>query len=449
MKIKLDKLDIFSIDSNKNQKENNDFYIDNYLNFPVLLNNDGSVWKHGTLFLLNKIKSYQPIDSKRLNDLAIDIRQFREWTIEEDIDYINVKRRLLAPTYLFKKHLTDILLKKITNDNIKITSPNTLKRKMGSILAFYRYLKDVENIVFKFPMWENEIINISYQDRQGFIQYKQVSATDLTKKVAQSTPSKHANNVIIDGRKLHPLNVQEQIYLFKALNDIGHTEMQLAFLIAIATGARTQTVFTLRQKHFEKPTNDYDKEIPIKVGAGTSCDTKYDKIYKLIFPKFVYEKIKIYLNSPRYKKRLDKAKCIYEDNNMQYIFLSTHGNPFYISKYDPYKGLFSKQPDGDAVRMFIKNRLKVKLKELRYKIRPFSFHDLRATYGMNQVDILQELVNRNELSYSQMLHQIRERMGHSSAKTTEQYLDFRKNHKIREVAQDEYESYLEGLIDEK
>lgn len=446
-KIKLDRLDIYSFDSNKNKKENNDFYIDNYQNFPVLINKDGSVWRHGTLFLLNKIKECNPIDSKRLNDLAVDIRQYRAWTIKEEVDYINVKRRLLIPTYLYKKHLTDILLGKKEDKDIKITSPNTIQRKMGSIVAFYRYLKDVENIEFKFPMWQDGITSISYQDGQGFTQNKQVATTDLTKKVAPKASSEHTDDGILDGgRKLHPLNQEEQVYLFKALNEIENVEMKLAFLIAIATGARTQTVFTLRQKHFEKPASDYHGEIPITVGMGTDCDTKYDKIYKLMFPKFVYEMIRTYLNSPRYKMRFDRAKCKYVDHSMQYVFLSTQGNPFYISKYDPNKELFTKKPNGDAVRMFIKNRLKVKLKELGYKVRPFSFHDLRASFGMNLVDILRKQVDHKELSYTQMLHQVSDRMGHSSIKTTERYLEYSENHKAREVIQDEYEDYLERLI---
>ena len=130
----------------------------------------------------------------------------------------------------------------------------TYARKMGSIVAFYRYLKDVENIKFKFPMWEDGITSISYQDRQGIMQNKQVATTDLAKNVASKASSEHVDGGILDGgRKLHPLDPEEQNYLFRALNEIGNIEMKLAFLIAIATGARMQTVFTLRQKHFEKP----------------------------------------------------------------------------------------------------------------------------------------------------------------------------------------------------
>jgi len=43
---------------------------------------------------------------------------------------------------------------------------------------------------------------------------------------------------------------------------------------------------------------------------------------------------------------------------------------------------------------------------------------------------------------------LKERMGHSSLTTTEKYLNFRDRHKIKEQAQDDYESYLKGLINE-
>jgi hypothetical protein len=37
-------------------------------------------------------------------------------------------------------------------------------------------------------------------------------------------------------------------------------------------------------------------------------------------------------------------------------------------------------------------------------------------------------------------------MGHSSLSTTEKYLNFREKHKIKELAQDDYEKYLKELL---
>ena len=152
-------------------------------------------------------------------------------------------------------------------------SPNTIKRRMSAVVGFYEYLINIEGIKFKFPLWESGITSISYQDNHGFKQSKQVQTKDVSRVVATSNPDLF-DNAIVDGGRLHPLPYEHQIAIMKALKAIGNTEMTLAFLIALTTGARIQTVFTLRKKHFEKVIKNNGDKIKIKVGYGTDCDTK-------------------------------------------------------------------------------------------------------------------------------------------------------------------------------
>jgi integrase len=231
------------------------------------------------------------------------------------------------------------------------------------------------------------------------------------------------------------------------LKNIGNTEMTLSFLIALTTGARIQTVFTLRQKHFEKILHPDETEVKIKIGLGTDCDTKFNKIHTLIVPAWVYNKVKVYLNSPRYKTRLDVAKHIFEGESKQYVFLTNRGIPFYSSKFDPYRDQYKEPPSGNTVRQFIFRSIKKEFNKQGLKT-DFSFHDLRATYGMNLLDKLMILVDKGELKLSHALIHIKERMGHNSLSTTEKYLNFREKHKIKEQAQDAYERQLEILINE-
>lgn len=58
-KVIINKLDIFTPLSKEQFVENEDFDIDNFLHFRVLINDDGSVWNHGSLYLLSKLKNYQ------------------------------------------------------------------------------------------------------------------------------------------------------------------------------------------------------------------------------------------------------------------------------------------------------------------------------------------------------------------------------------------------------
>jgi integrase len=73
---------------------------------------------------------------------------------------------------------------------------------------------------------------------------------------------------------------------------------------------------------------------------------------------------------------------------------------------------------GQAVRQFIKDELlpmmRAQLGNLRYE---FSFHDLRATYGLNMVDTM----TASETKYTRALDQLRQLMWHARASTTEIY----------------------------
>lgn len=430
--------EIYSINQNK-RIENEDFDIDNFLHFPVLINDDGSVWKHGSLYLLSKLKNYQKPSQKTLDSIATDLKYFKEFCEKEDIDYLLAPRKVLRPTYLYRSYLQQLL-----RDG-KI-SANTIKRRMSAVVGFYEYLINTEGIEFKFPLWESGITSITYQDNQGFKQSKQVNTKDVSRVVATSNPDLF-DDAIVDGGRLHPLSQEQQIAIVKALKTIGNTEMTLGFLIALTTGARIQTVFTLRKKHFEKSLKEGETEVKIKVGYGTDCDTKFNKIHTLIFPSWVYQKVRIYLNSPRYKKREDKSTHIFEDQNKQYIFLTNRGTPFYAAHDDLYRHLYKEVPNGATVRQFIFTSLKKQLKKDGHEF-DFSFHDLRASYGMNLLNKLMPLVDRKELKLSHVLIHIKERMGHSSLSTTEKYLNFRERHKIKEQAQDNYETYLMELLNE-
>ena len=419
------------------QSTNNNFYIDSFLHYPLLINSDGSLWKYGNLYLLSKLKSYNEPSSKTLDSIASDLKNFKEWCEKERIDYLSAPRKVLRPTYMYRSNLQQLL------KDGKI-SVNTVKRRIGSVIGFYRYLIDVEHIQFKFPLWENGITSIVYKDKQGFSQSKQVNTTDVGKVVAVSNPDLF-DEAIEDGGRLHPLTQDTQKVLMKTLKNIGNTEMTLGFLIALTTGARMQTVFTLRRKHFSKNSHEDDKEIRVQVGYGTHCDTKFQKSHTLIFPKWVYEKVKIYLSSPRAIKRLDKAKHIFDGYELQYIFLNRSGTPYYASSDDEYRKLYRDSPNGNAVRQFIHTTLKKELYKEGFKL-DFSFHDLRASFGMNLLDKLMYMVETKELKLSHALMHVKERMGHSSLLTTERYLTFRNKNKIKEQAQDDYEQYLIELL---
>jgi len=438
-KLTLKRLDIFTPISKEQSIPNEEFDIDNFLHFPVITHDDGSIWKHGSLYLLSKLKNYQKPSPKTLDSIATDLKHFKEYCDSENIDYLIAPRKVLRPTYLYRSHLQQLL-----RDG-KI-SPNTIKRRMSAIVGFYEYLINIEGLEFKFPLWENGITSVTYHDSYGFQQSKQVQTKDVSRVISTSNPDLF-DDAIVDGGRLHPLPQEQQFALVRALKTIGNTEMTLGFLIALTTGARIQTVFTLRKKHFEKSIKDEESEVKIKVGYGTDCDTKFNKLHTLIVPSWLYLKVRIYLSSPRFKTREEKAVHIFDDQSKQYIFLTNRGAPFYAAHDDPYRHLYKEVPNGATIRQFIFNSLKNQLKIDGFRF-DFSFHDLRATFGMNLLDKLMPLVDNKELKLSHALIHIKERLGHSSLSTTEKYLNFKDNNKIKEQAQKDFENFIIRVLDE-
>lgn len=421
------------------EKDNDNFDIDNYLFFPILLNPDKSLWKLANRYLLYKLKSFEIPSPKTLDTIATDLKDFKNYCNSEGIDYLDVPRKVFSPIKRYKKHL----MIKLYNNMI---SPNTIKRRISSVTAFYDWLIKYENIKFKFPLWSEGETYISYQDTYGKTNYKRVKTKDIMQ-VPKNNKLELSDDSIIDGGKLFPLNINEQKVLISLLKECNNIEMFLSFLIALSTGARMQTVFTLRLKHFTRVINNDENIVRIKVGYGTHCDTKYSKRNTLFLPVWLYKRIQSYINSQRAIKKRNKSKHIFSDNNLQYLFLTAKGTPYYCANDDKYKILYKSPPSGETVRMFINNTLKKKYKEKNF-ILNFSFHDLRATFGMNLVDSYLPLLKEKEISLTQILNIVKERMGHANLKTTELYLNFRNKNKNTIKAQNNYEEFLRELLNE-
>lgn len=428
------RLEIYKVQSNKIEIYNDNFYITYYNHFPILVNDDGTLWKYANLYLLYKIKSPKLPHYSTLHNIAKELKAFFEWSLESNIDYLNEKRRVRRPTYMYRFFLQ----KKLENGT---NTDKTVKKKMSVVINFYEYLQNILHLKFRFPLWEKQDAYISYKDVYGFQQGKKVETKDLLR--IPSFYSSSSDDYIQDEGKLKPLTQEEQILIFKALNKLGNTEMTLSCLLSVTTGARIQTVCTLRLKHFEKQVSEKERYIPIKVGLGTDVDTKNNTVYFLQMPSWVYLKIQIYLKSQRYKKRFENQKHIFRDEKLQYIFLTNRGTPYYVSKYDKYLDTYINIiPNGNTIRQFLHTTLH---KELGGKFK-FRFHDLRATFAMNLLDLQMPLVNKDEMTLYELLSIIRERMPHKSLLTTERYLNFRNKQNQKQLIQYEFEEYLEGLL---
>lgn len=419
--------------------------------FPVILCNE-IPWDYSTRYLLDKVQDYSNPQPSTLVSIARDLRDFKRWVDEEEIDYLSCKKKIKSPIRKYRNYLS-------TTD----LSPNVISRKLSRVVAFYRYLQENENIIFEASLWEEKEARILIQSHSGQSFLKKVTTTDVQQVAGKNkNTNKGFDGVIIDGGELTPLSMDQQKILFQSLKNIGNTEMTLSFLIALCTGARIQSVFTLRKIHFRYDPLPDQKEVIIYAGSwapnqiipndnmGTTyardIDTKNGKRLKIYFPTWLYKKVQTYINSERAKKRYDNPAHQFVDPDRQYVFLTTRKKPFYSAKNDNLTATYLNPPTGASVQQFISAQLKPELKRQGFH-EHFKFHNLRASYGMNIVrSRLPFIGKKGHLSLGELLQFVKVRMGHNSLKTTELYLDFDNKQKLVQEVQLDYENYLKSMV---
>ena len=424
-------------------RKSEDFPTNSYNHFPIIINADGSPWEEANMFLLDKLKSVKRVPSKTLESNAGDLVMFKRWLDSEDIDYLRFPKRIMArPTYRFCAYLHE----QINCSNIKYS---TAKRRMSTVQLFYRWLKDIRGVFFENPLWREKEVFISFKDNKGFSLSKKQITTDLAFKQVKNITN--YSECIQDGGNLRPLSKEEQYALIEALKSIGNTEMTLSFMLALTTGARMQTVFTLRRRHFEQAINNSTNTVRINTGNGTYVDTKYGKNTVIHVPVWLYRRVGIYLQSQRAVKREQLSPHIYESDDLQYAFLTKSGKPFYMANSDPFVSVYRHPPRGISVNAFIKQQLYPAMEKQGHLFQ-FRFHDLRATFGMNLLEDnlgqhTSSLDGMNTNNLWSVLMLIQKRLGHSSITTTERYLNYRKQIEFAVTTQTDFENYLISMVD--
>jgi integrase len=409
--------------------------------FPVVLNQDGVPWDIATIYLLSRLEGVLTPVMATYHGIADDLASYLRFLEKEGIDFTNFpKHKLHRPTYRFYGDLKIA----VHAGEVSVT---TAKRRMGTVIGFYRWLKD-EGLVLpgKNIPWNESDKYLSITDRRGLKMSKKVITTDVSIKV----PKQHDpyTNTIEDGGKLTPLLKDEQLWLAEALRKLGNTEIRLIHLMAIFTGSRIQTVLTMRVRHVRLVLPDGLSEIRFLVGPGTGVDTKGDKQMSLHIPVQLYEKLSTYSHSERARKRREKAAG--GDTEDQYLFLSQQGAPFYQSKsqsmaFDASNKLRHSKA-GQGVRQFITERVIPMVRTLHKPKFYYKFHDLRATFGMNLTNAQLELVQEGKIKLDQARNFVKTRMGHESSATTDIYLNYQQNLDHIRVSVSEYQSHLNHLL---
>lgn len=414
--------------------------------FPIVLNADGSPWEPAVLWLLDRAQA-NPTKLSSLMTIAQALRDYKLFLDDLGIEWNDFSsiEKYSRPTYIYKTHVENLA----NSGEIK---PSTASRRMSTVIGFYRFAQNDRRLSFS-PVnapWQETRFNLQFCDAKGFKQYKEVTTTDL--KIRVPPNEEPLSRTIDDGRKLRPLNVEEQKTLVAALQTLGHTEFTLAHYLGILTGAREMTALTLRMRDFMlPPTSILSWPYKLRCGPGTGIDTKFDKSNVfLIIPRVLFQMLHMYAISERARKRRTKSRL--GENPQNYLFLTSQGNPYYEGKDDRNevtlleKKLKRSSVQGQGLREFITKRV---IPEVRKTLPQFQykFHDTRATFGLNWVDHVMGEENSENEKYHWAMDQLRKLMWHRSTATTEKYLEYRSHtHRIDNALKD-WSSHLLSMVE--
>lgn len=429
-------------------------------NFPILFRGNGEPWDIANLYLMNKMAEMAKFDQVSVDTLethAVHLLGFLRW-LEDNNSRGNEINEYTFPdephnrvTYVYRRYLMRQLRKTPQPFSLNVAST-----RMGIVVAFYKALITgglVESSKLPNPPYEKQVAGIPYINPQGLARIKEVQTTDLSIRVPkrdQIADPEHLN----DGEKLRPLDSKDQKIIADKLSKYGNYCFELMMLFAVETGARKQTVCTLRIHHLKNILeNQTGQELRLKVGAGSEVDIKNKgslRSYRLHIPRYLARVLLAYVDSEDARAR--RAKSFYGESDRNYVFLSESGTPFYTSKAE----IRDREDSKFSSRMAAKNRIDFsptkgrsinnlierligKIKEDHPDFKDFRFHDLRATYGMNFVRHHEALGKTR----SWCIDQLKVRLGHRHTSTTELYLDFDKDAERHEKVSNAYTVWLE------
>lgn len=413
-------------------------------NFPFLFHADGNPWHEANDYLLSVMSNKAPInrrtdDVRRRASKLLDYLLFCE---DNNIDWLDFSgaRPPLRPTYRYFYHLI----------NEGTRSNQVINQYTSAVYHFYKYVTEHWHDLDMKRVDTIKQVRFMVQGSKGYkvIEAEKRSQTRRTAPVS-SVPLGFVRE---DGEDLRPLSNRELGAFLAAIRKEKEWSVveRLILMTALMTGARKQTVLTIRLKHLKGFTEDKlqpEGAYKLHAGPGTGIDTKYDKPQVLYVPKQLAEELVTLAESPMMKTRREKFRAqlevshpglsVAEDD--MYLFLSDQGNCYYMAESDP-RYTIVKSPQTGQVTETIKRKLIQKISSPFPK--DFSYHWLRATFGYQLYQRLQPLVQEGAMKPGEDIDFIQKRMHHESRETTENYLKLFKMTHEKVIAQEIWEGKL-------
>lgn len=412
--------------------------------FPFLFHANGDPWQEANAYLLWLMRDRSPLnrrtdDVRRCASKLLDYLLFCEDSNLHWLDFSGA-RPPLRPTYKYYYKLI------IDGDR----SSAVINQYTAAVYHFYKYVSEYWHVLDMKRVDTSKQVRLIIQNSKGTRVIK-VERRSQTRR-APANSAVPIGFVREDGEDLRPLSNLELGTFLDTINNEKKwsTVERLILLTSLMTGARKQTVLTIRLKHLKAFQEDRllpEGAYKLHAGPGTDIDTKNDKAQTLYFPKQLADELIMLSSSPMMKVRREKLRAQLEedypslsmDESDMYLFVSDQGNCYYMARSDPrYSAVRS--PQKGQVTGTIKKKLLQKISSEFPN--DFSYHWLRATYAYQLYQRLQVLVKDGLMRLGEDIDFIQKRMHHESRETTESYLKlFRVSHE-KVIAQEVWENIL-------
>lgn len=373
---------------------------------PQIYNECGEPWIEANTYALNKIeagKKYKTVLTEMTH-----LRAYAEWLSNENLDWrhfpLKKKDRCV---FRYRGHLIN------QRDEGKLTPSGTTAR-MGAILRFYRWAWSA-GVIERNSLWEDRHKVIRTHSLVGLQRTFSVTYSEL------SIPNRRRPGATLEGGLL-PLNESSAKTLLAFLKQHNMNELYWMFMIGFCTGARIETIRTLRLSTLDSGyTPSYGTRVQrIPVGPPTPVLTKFDVSGELFFPTPLISELQNYATSARRLAR--EAKASNEDRTL--LFLTRTGRRY-------------------AENSFTSQMSKLRNKLLSSGLGEFEFlkfHQSRATFGTQLMKkCLRELKDQRAA-----LVFVRDALLHKDEKTTWKYINFVKQSPLKEKLSDEFFAFYSG-----
>ena len=398
---------------------------ESYPRIPVILKSDSLPWDIGNVYLISLLTQPSLSNLKTISSKAICLKYYLQYLEDTNQHFLDlpVKYYERVPQK-FKRFLSEA----VGSRGFSIPYINNV---LSTVADFYLQIER-HNLLprssFKNRPFTSIDRKVMVENQVGLFRRINVRTSDL--RIKGGRKSEVEIGKIRDGGNLRPLTYQEQKLVFEGFkNGLASIELELMIRIALETGARQQTICTLSLGCIEKANSELENDIGlnsvvIHAGYRYPVDTKGGRYNRLVFSRRLIDDLMNYIYCERAEQRRSKSDCFFSDDSDNYVFLTRNGNPYFSAqreviarqkKQDFVMSLKSGQSLRNELVRFIE-----KLQKIDSSFSYFSFHDLRATSGMN---IVRNLRKKNYPD-SKIFDYVRQHLNHRNVNITERYLNF-------------------------